>query len=65
VGLERSPLSLVSTLEEVLGRKGSGSGLQSRGYLEHVGATTFHKPVSLYGSPVQRGARDILFWRPP
>jgi hypothetical protein len=30
VGLERSPLSLVSTLEEVLGRKSSGSGLESR-----------------------------------
>jgi hypothetical protein len=32
VGLERGPLSLVSTNEELLGRKRSGSGLQSREY---------------------------------
>jgi hypothetical protein len=30
VGLERGPLSLVSTIEELLGRKRSGSGLESR-----------------------------------
>jgi hypothetical protein len=30
VGLERGPLSLVSTNEELLGRKNSGSGLESR-----------------------------------
>jgi hypothetical protein len=29
VGLERGPLSLVSTIEELLGRKSSGSGLES------------------------------------
>jgi hypothetical protein len=28
VGLERGPLSLVSTTEELLGRKNSGSGLE-------------------------------------
>jgi hypothetical protein len=32
VGLERSPLSLVSTTEELLDRKCSGSGLESREY---------------------------------
>jgi hypothetical protein len=32
VGLERGPLSLVSTTEELLGRKSSGSGLESREY---------------------------------
>jgi hypothetical protein len=32
VGLERGPLRLVSTIEELLERKGSGSGLQSREY---------------------------------
>jgi hypothetical protein len=32
VGLERGPLSLVSTIEELLGRKRSGSGLESREY---------------------------------
>jgi hypothetical protein len=31
-GLERGPLSLVSTIEELLGRKSSGSGLEIREY---------------------------------
>jgi hypothetical protein len=32
VGLERGPLSLVSTTDELLGRKSSGSGLENREY---------------------------------
>jgi hypothetical protein len=32
VGLERGPLSFVSTTEELLGRKSSGSGLEIREY---------------------------------
>jgi hypothetical protein len=32
VGLERDPLSLVSTTEELLGRNNSGSGLENRKY---------------------------------
>jgi hypothetical protein len=32
VGLERCPLSLVSTTEELLGRNSSGSGLENREY---------------------------------
>jgi hypothetical protein len=32
VGLERGPLSLVSTIEELLERKSSGSGLENRDY---------------------------------
>jgi hypothetical protein len=32
VTLERGPLSLVRTTEELLGRKSSGSGLESREY---------------------------------
>jgi hypothetical protein len=32
VGLERDPLSLMSTTEELLGRKSSGSGLEIRDY---------------------------------
>jgi hypothetical protein len=32
VGLERGSLSLVSTIEELLERKSSGSGLESRKY---------------------------------
>jgi hypothetical protein len=32
VGLERVPLSLVSTIEELLERKSSNSGVESREY---------------------------------
>jgi hypothetical protein len=32
VGLERGPLSLVSTTEELLGRNSSGFGLENREY---------------------------------
>jgi hypothetical protein len=32
VGLEQGPLSLVSTTEELLGRKSSGSGVEIREY---------------------------------
>jgi hypothetical protein len=32
VGLERGPLSFVSTIEELLERKSSGSGLENREY---------------------------------
>jgi hypothetical protein len=32
VGLERGPFSLVSTTEELLGRKSSDSGLENREY---------------------------------
>jgi hypothetical protein len=32
VGLERGPLNVVSTIEELLGRKNSGSGLEKRSY---------------------------------
>jgi hypothetical protein len=32
VGLERDPVSLVSTIEELRGRKSSGSGLENREY---------------------------------
>jgi hypothetical protein len=32
VGLERGPLRFVNTIEELLGRKSSGSGLENRNY---------------------------------
>jgi hypothetical protein len=32
MGPERGPLRLVSTIEELLGRKSSGSGLESQEY---------------------------------
>jgi hypothetical protein len=48
VGLERVPLSLVSTTEELLGRNSSGSGLDSREYgirhADHV-ASSIRKKV--------------------
>jgi hypothetical protein len=46
VGLERGPLSLVSTTEELLERKSSGSGLENREYgRKDVTLTTWH-PLS-------------------
>jgi hypothetical protein len=47
VGLEQGPLSLVSTNEELLERKSSGSGLENRDYglKESVTLTTWH-PLS-------------------
>jgi hypothetical protein len=32
VGVERGPLTLVSTIEQLLGRNSSGSGLETREY---------------------------------
>jgi hypothetical protein len=40
VGLERGPFSLVSTIEELLGRKSGGSGLESREYGRRGSAET-------------------------
>jgi hypothetical protein len=39
VGLERAPLSLVSTTEELLERRSSGSGLENRDYGRRGSAT--------------------------
>jgi hypothetical protein len=36
VGLERGPLSLVTTTEELLGRKSSGFGLETREYVVRI-----------------------------
>jgi hypothetical protein len=41
-GLERSPLSLVSTTEELLGRKNSGSGIEILEYDRRDPLTTWH-----------------------
>jgi hypothetical protein len=46
VGLERGPLSLMSTIEELLERKISGSGLESREY--GVGIHHAHHATPLY-----------------
>jgi hypothetical protein len=49
VSLERGPLSLVSTIEELFGRNSSGSGLDSREYsvrirhADHVAVSTIEE----------------------
>jgi hypothetical protein len=43
VGMVRGPLSLLSTTEELLGRKSSGSGLEIRKYgRRDLSLTTWH-----------------------
>jgi hypothetical protein len=52
VGLERGPFSLVSTIEELLERKSSGSGLENRDYGRRGSAalTTWHPLSANVGS---------------
>jgi hypothetical protein len=51
VGLERGPLSLVSTTEELLDRKSSGSCLENREYgRRDVTLTTWHPLSAEVGS---------------
>jgi hypothetical protein len=52
VGLERGPLSLVSTTEELLGRKNNGSGLESRDYglKGSASLTTRHPSIRKVGT---------------
>jgi hypothetical protein len=47
VGLERGPLSLVSTIEELLERKGRGFGLENQDYGHRGSATltTWHSSI--------------------
>jgi hypothetical protein len=45
VGPERGPLSLVSTTEELLGRKISGSGIENREYGHRDSPRSIHKKV--------------------
>jgi hypothetical protein len=46
VVLEQCPLSLVSTIEELLGRKSSGSGLENREYGRGSVSLTTRHPLS-------------------
>jgi hypothetical protein len=52
VGLKRGPLSLVSTIEELLGRKNSASGLETRDYGRRgfVKLTTSHPLTAKVGT---------------
>jgi hypothetical protein len=59
VGLERGPLSLVSTNEELLERKSSGSGLESQEYgrrdLSRSPRGTFYPQKLVLASPTSGG----------
>jgi hypothetical protein len=59
VGLERGPLSLLSTTEELLGRISSGSGLESREYSRrdpsHLSRDTLYPPKLTLTSPINCG----------
>jgi hypothetical protein len=59
VGLERGPLSLVSTIAELLGRKSSGSGLENREYgrrdLPRSPRDTFYPQKLALTSPTRSG----------
>jgi hypothetical protein len=48
VGLERGPLSLVSTIEELLGRKSSSFGLEKRDYVNRGSAVLTTRQPSNY-----------------
>jgi hypothetical protein len=62
VGLERDPLSLVSTIEELLGRKSSGSDLENRDYGRR-GASRWprgnHYPQKLALTSPTSGGRSV------
>jgi hypothetical protein len=55
VALERGPLSLVSTIEELLERKSSGSGLEKREYDRGDPRDTLYPQKSALTSPTSGG----------
>jgi hypothetical protein len=61
VGLERGPLSLVSTIEELLETKSIGSGLENRGYgcTEFAALTTRLYPQKLALTSPTSGGRSV------
>jgi hypothetical protein len=69
VGLERGPLSLVSTTEKLLERKSSGSGTESREYgRRDPSRGTFYPQMLAQSSPTSDGrsvgivrSRSVLF----
>jgi hypothetical protein len=65
VGLERGPLSLVSTAEELFGGKGSGSGLESQEYgRRDVTRNPIYPQMLVLTSPTSGGrSADIVCLR--
>jgi hypothetical protein len=67
VGLERGPLSLVSTIEELPERKSSGSGLENREYgrrdPSHLPRGTLYPQKLALASPTS-GGRSVGIVRP-
>jgi hypothetical protein len=64
VGLERGPLSLVSTIEELLDRKSSGSGLKIREYGRRgsVTLTTWHPLSTKVDTNFAKKRRSLGRW---
>jgi hypothetical protein len=60
MGLERGPLSLVSTIEELLGRKTSGSGLENREYgRSDVTVIMWHPLSAKFGTNLADKRRSV------
>jgi hypothetical protein len=59
VGLERGLLSLASTIEELLGRKSSGPGLESREYSRHANHVAPSNPQKLALTSPTRGDLSV------
>jgi hypothetical protein len=62
VSLERDPLNLVSTIEELLGRNSSGSGLENREYGRGIRCADHATPSirkKLALTPPTRGGRSV------
>jgi hypothetical protein len=67
VGLERGPLSLVSTTEELLERKNNGSGLENRQYgrkqkLALISPTSGGRSVGIFRSRTENPVFGLVWF---